>query len=74
MLKNSPIRGQVTEGRQGAGQVIPGACQWPGLQSLISFPTWDVVITPPHPINAGALCGQSPHTSGNIPTAVCVDP
>lgn len=32
VLKNSPIRAQVTERRHEVGQVSPGARLWPGLQ------------------------------------------
>lgn len=66
VLKTSPLRAQETE--YGVGQVSPCVCLWPGLQEL-SFPTWGVVITPPYPTKAGALCGQRLHTSGDTPTA-----
>lgn len=42
-------------------------------KSLLSFPTWGVVITPPYPTKAGALCGQRLQTSGDTPTAVSGD-
>lgn len=45
VLKISPLRAQETE--YGVGQVSPCVCHWPGLQEP-SFPTWGVVITPPH--------------------------
>lgn len=56
------------------GKLGPCACSDHASKSLLSFPTWGAVIIPPHPTDAGALCGWSPHTPEDTPTVVCMDP
>lgn len=69
VLKISPLRAQETECRHGMGQISQVNAAGQVSKSLLGFPTWGVVITPPHPTKAGALCGQRLHTSGDTPTA-----
>lgn len=69
VLKISPLRAQETVCRHRVGQISTEVliCHWPGLQELLSFPTWDVVITPLYPTKAVHCVAKDSRPLGILP-------
>lgn len=73
VLKNSPVRAQVTDCRLGVAQVSPGAFQWLGLQESAQL---SYLVCCDHPTASHQCCILwlvLLHLWGH-PRVVCMDP